>query len=343
MKKNAYVKQRQGCDIMVDLTVLTRPLTIKGVTLANRYASAPLDLQQASETGLVTDELLDLYRRRRGPGLIIVEHSYVHPAGRWSTCQLAVDRDECLAGLKRLAELLHGRGQIAIMQISHAGGCADPNITGLEPVAPSAVLHPVRAVTEPHALTLKEIERVKEAFVTAALRVQEAGFDGVEIHGAHGYLLCQFLSPLTNKRTDKYGGNLENRARLHTEIVQLVRQMVEKDFLIFFRLGCDDFMAGGTTVDDAAWLAPRLAADGVDVLDVTSGMMGSTAFSGDGFFRPMLKIMKDSVAIPVIGVGGLEKPDVAAAVIANGEADIVALGRAIVREPAVVERILRNI
>lgn len=328
---------------MVDLAVLKQPLTIKGVTLANRYASAPLDLQQASETGLVTDELLDLYRRRRGPGLIIVEHSYVQPVGRWNTRQLAVDRDECIDGLKRLAELLHSRGQAAVMQISHAGSCANPDITGLEPVGPSAVLHPLRAVTEPHALTLGEIERIKEAFVTAALRVQKAGFDGVEIHGAHGYLLCQFLSPLTNKRTDKYGGSLENRARLHCEIVRLVRQMVDRNFLIFFRLGCDDFITGGTTVDDAAWLAPRLAADGVDVLDVTSGMTGSRAFTGDGFFRPMLKTMKESVSIPVIGVGGLDKPEVAAAVIANGEADIVALGRAIVREPAVVERLLNSI
>lgn len=328
---------------MVDLAVLKQPLQVKGVTLANRYASAPLDLQQASETGLVTDALLDLYRRRRGPGLIIVEHNYVLPAGRWSARQLAVDRDECIDGLKKLAEVIKSRGQAAVVQINHAGSCADPKITGLEPVGPSAVTHPLRAVTEPRALTLDEIERIKEAFVTAALRVQKAGFDGVEIHGAHGYLLCQFLSPLTNKRTDKYGGSLENRGRLHCEIVQLVRQMVDKNFLILFRLGCDDFLPGGTTTEDAAWLAPRLEAAGVDILDVTSGMTVSRSFTGDGFFRPMLRIMKESVHIPVIGVGGLDKPEVAAAVVADGEADIVALGRAIVRQPDIVEHILQSI
>jgi NADPH2 dehydrogenase len=328
---------------MADLSLLKQPLTIKGITFANRYVSAPLDMQNATETGLVTDALLDLYRRRKGPALIVVEHNYIHASGRWSIQQLAVDRDECIAGLTQLADVIHNNNQIGVVQLAHAGSAADPGITSRVTVGPSAIAHPVHARPIPHALTLPEIEELKTAYVQAALRVQQARFDGVEIHGAHGYLLSQFLSPLTNQRQDEYGGNLENRCRLLLEIVKDVRAAVGPDFLLFYRLGADDFLPGGTTTDDACWLAPRLATAGVDILDVSSGLKGSRGFTGQGFFRDLLKSIKPSISIPIIGVGGLEDPAVAAEVLAVGEADFIALGRAIMQQANIVEEILKQI
>lgn len=328
---------------MADLSVLKQPLTVKGLTFTNRYVSAPLDMQNATENGLVTEELLGLYRRRKGPALIIAEHHRVLQSGKWNTKQLAADRDECIPGMNSLATIIQANGQVAVAQINHSGSAVDPAISGMEAVAPSAVIHPVLNRSLPRALTPPELQDIKAAFVAAALRVTQAGFDGVEIHGAHGYLLTQFLSPLTNQRTDEYGGPLENRARFPLEVTEAIRRAVGPDYLVLYRLGADDYLPGGTTVEDSCWLAPRLAAAGVDILDISSGLKGSRAFSGDGFFRDMIKKVKAASPTPVIGVGGLSDPGVAAEMIASGEADFAALGRAIMQQPDYVEIILREI
>lgn len=325
---------------MSDLTVLRHPITVNQLTFPNRYVSAPLDLQTATEAGLVTEELLGLYRERKGPALVITEHHHILPSGKWNSRQLAADRDECIDGMARLAGTIHANRQIAVAQINHVGSAADTKVTGLEAVAPSAVVHPVWNRSLPRELSLPEIQEIRQAFVKAALRVKQAGFDGVEIHGAHGYLLTQFLSPLTNRRQDEYGGNLEKRSRFLLEVAAAVRRAVGPGYLLLYRLGADDYLPGGTSVEDACWLAPRLAAAGVDILDLSSGLKGSRSFSGPGFFRDMLKQVKNAVTIPVIGVGGLEDPAVAAGVLANAEADFIALGRAIMKQPDLVETIL---
>jgi 2,4-dienoyl-CoA reductase-like NADH-dependent reductase (Old Yellow Enzyme family) len=328
---------------MIHKGVLLQSIVVREKRFSNRYVSAPLDMQLASDDGLVTEALLDLYRKRKGPSLVICEHHRVLQSGKWNTKQLAADRDECIPGMRQLAQAIHENGQIAVVQINHSGSAVDTQITGMEAVAPSAVVHPVLNRSLPRALEMDEIAQMKKAFADAAVRVKQAGFDGVEIHGAHGYLLTQFLSPLTNKRTDEYGGTLENRSRLHREIVKEVRSAVGNDFLVLFRLGADDYLSGGTTVEDACRLAPQLQEAGVDILDITSGLKGSRAFSGQGFFRDMIKQVKAKVTIPVIAVGGLEDPGVAAAVIAENEADFVALGRALVKQPDYIAQVLQEI
>lgn len=328
---------------MSDLAVLRKPISVKNLTFTNRYVCAPLDMQNATETGLVTEEMLALYRERKGPALIIAEHHRILQSGKWNVKQLAADRDECIDGLTRLVKTIHENQQIAVAQISHVGSAADTHVTGMEAVAPSAVVHPVLNRSVPRELSLSEIQDIKQAFVKAAMRVKQAGFDGVEIHGAHGYLLTQFLSPLTNQRQDEYGGSLEKRSRFLMEVVEAVRQAVGSDYLLLYRLGADDYLPGGTTVDDACWLAPKLATAGVDILDISSGLKGSRAFSGPGFFRDMMKRVKNSVTIPTIGVGGLEEPAVAAEVLTHSEADFIALGRAIMKEPNYVEKVLAGI
>ena len=271
--------------------------------LFRSYVCAPFDISKATDDGLVTEELLSIYRQRRGPSLIVVEQAYILPEGQWRANQLAIDRDECIPGLARLAETVHANNQVAVVQINHSGSIADTNLTGREAVAPSAIVHPLLKRSTPRGLSIDEIHHIKQAFVQAALRVKQAGFDGVQIHACHGFLLPQFLSPLTNHRTDEYGGSLGNRSRLHVEITREVRQAVGNDFLLLVRLGVDDYLPGGTILEDGCWVAQRIQDAGADILDISSGLQGSGRFTGDAFFRPMLKTVKQYLEVPVIEIG----------------------------------------
>jgi len=293
---------------------------------------------QATPAGRVTEKIIDYHRVRAaaGCGLIIVEHAFIDPRGRNSATQLGVYSDGMIEGLSRLASAIRGEGAAAALQISHAGSRASPGVLGaIKPVAPSAVRHPYDPAGEiPEALSQSQIREVIGAFGSAAVRAREAGFDAVEIHGAHGFLLSQFLSPLTNQRTDEFGGNVDNRSRIHLAVLGEVRRRVGSAFPVFVRLGAHDETPGGLELNDACEAATRLAAGGVDLIDVSGGLQGSRGLGQDpGYFVPYAAAIKARVKVPVIVTGGIREPALADRIVRDGHADLVGIGRAMLDDP----------
>lgn len=324
-------------------TVLLEKQTVKKLKFNNRYVCAPFDICKATEDGLITEELLSIYEQRKGPSLIVVEQAAIDPAGKYREKLISVDRDECIDGLSELAKIIHNNNQIAVLQVNHAGSAADTDLTGVEAVAPSAVINPAVKRSIPKALTVPEIHVIRDSFVKAALRVKKAGFDGVEIHNCHGFLLSQFLSPITNLRTDEYGGSLENRSRFLMEITVAVREAVGDDFLLLVRLGLDDLMPGGFTLEEGCIVAKKLEEVGIDILDVSSGLLPPMVLQGPAMLRDMLRTVKTHVNIPVIGAGELENIEIAADMVEKEEVDFIALARTIMNQPNYVEGLIEKI
>lgn len=217
-----------------------------------------------------------------------------------------------------------------MMQINHAGSGTSKEIIGVTPVAPSAVTNP-RLGNTPRELSHQEISVIIKAFAAAARRTKAAGFDGVEIHSAHGYLLNQFFSPLTNRRNDEYGGNINNRIRIHLQVIEAVRAAVGKDFPVLLRLGAADFMPGGTTIEDSQVAAQEFEKAGVNIIDVSGGLCGYSVpdLTGQGFFAPLSEALKKAVSIPVILTGGITEVQAAERLLAEDKADLIGVGRAI--------------
>lgn len=226
---------------------ILEPLQAGSLLLTNRLVMPPMATSKAEEDGKVSQAILDYYSEKSEGGyisLIIVEHSFISQEGKASKNQMSVADDSVVESLRKLAEVIHRNGSKAVIQINHAGSVAEKEVIGAVPVGPSSVVNPRKGNDVPRELTKKEISNIVAVFQNAAVRVKEAGFDGVEIHSAHGYLLNQFFSPLTNKRTDEYGGNVLKRIRFHLEVIEAVRKTVGEDFPILLRLGASDYFEG---------------------------------------------------------------------------------------------------
>jgi len=319
----------KACEGMFVLVGLLDPLEVKGLTLKNRVVMPPMYTGLATTEGAVTDELVEHYTRRsKDLGLLIVEHSYVSLNGRRSERQLGICDDGLVPGLEKLCSSVHATGTPVSIQINHAGRRASMEIMGTRPVAPSPI-------ADARELRLDEIEALTEAFAVAAERAMRAGFDGVELHGAHGYLLNQFFSPLTNRRRDKYGGSLENRMRFPLEVVERVKERVGGRPLLY-RIGSDDLHPEGIKIEDSMNFSVKLEEAGVDIIDVSGGLCGdgSAQFQDkQGYFVPQAQKIKEVVNVPVIGVGGITDPKYANMLIQEGRVDIVAVGRALLKDP----------
>ncbi len=316
------------------MVLLTDPLHVKGFILRNRLVLPPMVTNLASYDGCVTDSLIEHYVNRAAyVGLVIVEASYVSEAGKYVERQLGAHCDEMVHGLKRLVERVHEKGACIVLQIVHAG--SKSTLQNITPLAPS----PDGRSKE---LSKEEIRVIVEEFAKAAERAVLAGFDGVEVHGAHGFLVNQFFSPLTNKRLDEYGGVLENRMRFPLEVVEAVKNEVG-DRLLLYRIGADDLIYGGSTVEDAKVLAKRLEEKGVNIIDVSGGVCGSrpSCFEGvEGYFIPYAREIKKVVSVPVIGVGGIRSFEYANRVLEEGYVDLVAVGRELLNDPLWAKRAL---
>lgn len=314
---------------MFVLVHLLEPLEVKGLTLRNRIVMPPMHTGLATSGGAVTENLIEHYiQRSKELGLLIVEHSYVSLEGRLSENQLGIYDDSLVDGLEKLSSRVHKMGTPVVIQINHAGRDANTEITGMEPVSPSSS-------GNARELRREEIGALVEAFVMAAERAVKAGFDGVEIHGAHGFLLNQFFSPLVNRRQDRYGGSLENRMRFPLEVVERVREKVGGRFLLY-RLGSDDLDPAGVNIKNSKKFTVKLEEAGVDIIDVSGGLCGSrpSQLQGrQGYFIPQAQQIKKVVDIPVIGVGGITEPEYANTVIQEGKVDLVAVGRALLEDP----------
>jgi len=317
---------------------LLKPLEKGNLHLKNRLIMPPMATSKSNEDGRVSQDILNYYSEKSQGGyisLIIIEHSFITQNGKASDRQLSIADDKFVDDLKRLAEIIHKNGSKVVMQINHAGSSTSKEITGYEPVAPSAVHNPRRLKDNtPKEITTEEIKEIIENFKDAALRVKKAGFDGVEIHSAHGYLLNQFFSPLTNKRNDEYGGDVQGRIKIHLEVIKEVRDAVGKDYPILLRLGATDNMEGGTTIEDSITAAQSFENAGVDILNISGGFCGYIApdFKGQGFFSPLTEAIKNVVTIPVILTGGVTDPEAAEKLLEDGKADLIGVGRAILND-----------
>ncbi len=316
---------------------LLDPIDVAHLHLRNRIVMPPMASGRAGADGRATDDHVEYHRSRAAAGtaLVIVEHSGVHPLGRYNEGQLCAWDDGCVPGLARVAAGIREAGAVACLQLSHAGSMGSPAVPGRRPVGPSAVGHPYGKGEVPDALDEEGIAEVVRAFGDAAERAVAAGFDAVEVHAAHGFLLAQFLSPLTNRRCDAYGGSEENRGRLHVEVVREVRRRVAGRVAVFVRLGADDETAGGTTIDAACRVAQRLVEAGADLLDVSGGLQGSRPawHTEAGYYVKHATAIRKATGVPVITTGGIADPAFADAVVREGRADLVGIGRAMLKHP----------
>ena len=318
------------------MSYLLSPLSKGKLTLKNRLVMPPMATSKSEKDGRVSQAMLDYYDEKTRGGfisLVIVEHSYITQQGKASEGQLSIAEDNLVADLTKLAEVIHQNNSKAVMQINHAGSAASQAVTGYEPVGPSAIANP-RLGTSPKELTADDIKGLIEQFKAATLRVKAAGFDGVEIHSAHGYLLNQFFSPLTNQRTDDYGKDVLGRIKLHLEIIKACRQAVGEDFPILLRLGASDYQEGGSTIADSLIAAVEFEKAGIDLLDISGGFCGyiSPDSKDQGYFSALTQAIKQVVTIPVLLTGGITDATSAEKLLADKKADLIGVGRAIYKD-----------
>jgi 2,4-dienoyl-CoA reductase-like NADH-dependent reductase (Old Yellow Enzyme family) len=323
---------------------------INGMSLANRFVRSATWEGLADKEGAVTPRLIEMMvELAKGEvGLIISSHTFVSPEGQAGPAQLAVYADRFLPGLKDLAGAVHAaQGKIAL-QLAHAGCRANAGLSGLEPSGPSASEENGRPTCR--AAAREDIANLVSAFAQAAYRAKEAGFDAVQIHAAHGYLLSQFLSPAFNKRSDGYGGGLGNRARLLLEVVQGVREVVGPAYPVLIKINSEDFLAGGLTCPEAVEVSGWLEKASLDAVEFSGGTMNSPekfvpvrpgrlkTTQQEVYYRKAARLYKQRVTIPLILVGGIRSFGVAEELVREGTADYISMSRPLICEPGLVKR-----
>ena len=336
------------------MSLLFSPLVLRDVTLRNRAVVAPM-CQYSAQHGLANDwHFVHLGRFALGGfGLVIIEATGVTAEGRISYGDLGLWNDAQIAPLRHIVDFLHAEGAAAGIQLAHAGRKASTPIAWRDgfdeteadktafafeswtPVAPSALIHSDKhpGYTTPHALTETEIAATVQAFADAAVRADEAGFDVVEIHGAHGYLISQFLSPIANQRTDRYGGSRDNRMRFALEVVDSVRAVWPAAQPLFVRISATDGSEGGWGIDDSILLAKEFKARGVDAVHCSSGGFDGYGLKPGPLYQvPLAKAVREA-GIKTIAVGLIDDPHDAEAILETGEADLVALARGALEDP----------
>jgi 2,4-dienoyl-CoA reductase-like NADH-dependent reductase (Old Yellow Enzyme family)/thioredoxin reductase len=318
------------------------------VELKNRILGAPMEKNLALPTGAVTPRYIDYCEARAAGGvaLLLLESMYVHPAGQNHRYQLGIHDDELIPGYQRLIEACHRHGALVGAELQFGGRQTSALVTGTRPRAPSPLPCVVLAGGDiPRALTVAEIRGLVEMFAEAGRRAVRAGFDVVEIHGAHGYLVGQFLSPYANHRDDDYGGDFERRLRFPLEVVRAVREAIGPRAPLLYRLSADEHVEGGLTLADSCRIAPRLQAAGVDLLDVSAGIYESAMWIAQpmemtpGCLAPTARAIRRTVTIPVSVAGRITDATVATRILENGDADFVTLGRALHADPELPRKI----
>lgn len=322
------------------------PLTIRRMTMKNRVMMTPMGTNFAGQNGEINEKHIKYYEQRAkgGTGLIMVENASVSsPEGSNGTTQLRIDHDSYIPGLYNLTETVHKYGACIGIQINHAGASAMSSRTGMQPVSASNI--PSKDGGEiPRPLEVEEIYAIVKKYGEAAKRAQVAGFDAVEIHAGHSYLLCQFLSPVYNKRTDEFGGCPENRARFAKLVLEEVRKQVGPFFPIFLRFSAEDFVEGGNTLEDTLELLEYFQEE-ADVLDVSAALNASLQYQidanymKDGWRSYMAKAVKEKFGKPCVTTGNIRNPEVAEKILADGDADIIGMGRGLIADPEWVNKV----
>ena len=322
------------------------PLTVKNMTIKNRIVMTPMGTNYGEQNGEMSFLHMDYYEQRAkgGVGLIIVENASVDsPQGSNGTTQLRIDHDNYIPRLFKLCETVHSHGACIAVQINHAGASALSSRINMQPVSASNL--PSKKGGEiPRPLQKEEITAIVKKYGEAARRAQVAGFDAVEIHAGHSYLISQFLSPTTNNRTDEFGGSKENRARFAKMVMDEVRSQVGPMFPIMIRISADELVEGGNTLEDTLELLEYFAEE-ADIIDVSAGLTGSIQYQidanylKDGWRSFMAKAVKEKFNKPVITTGNIRNPKIAEKILEDGDADLIGMGRGLIAEPEWVNKV----
>jgi len=321
---------------------------INGMKLANRFVRSATWEGMATAEGAVTPRLVDVMTRlaEGRVGLIISSHAYVRKDGQAGLYQLGIYDDRLIRGLQGMTEAVHARGGKIVAQLAHAGLFGNTRLSGEEPVVVSSI---DEYALPPHkVMGAADIQALVEAFRGAAERAKTAGFDGVQLHAAHGYLLSQFLSPGFNMREDGYGGSAEKRARAVLDVVAAVRQAVGESFPVLIKMNCEDFLEGGLTLEDALRTGTLLQEAGIDAIELSGGTLVSGKLSPsragiksedrEAYFKDAARVFKKTLKIPIILVGGIRSFQVAERLVDEGFADYISMSRPFIREPDLVRR-----
>jgi 2,4-dienoyl-CoA reductase-like NADH-dependent reductase (Old Yellow Enzyme family) len=330
------------------MSILFESREINGMKLRNRFVRSATWEGMASPEGEVTPKLIETMAllARGVVGLIISSHAYVRPDGQATPWQIGVYGDELIDGLRQMTAAVHDTGGKICLQLAHAGNFAAENLTGTPPLVISD--YEGLAKTPRRELTTEGIAELVEAFAAAAGRAKAAGFDGVQIHSAHGYLLSQFLSPAFNRRSDGYGGSIENRSRIHREILRAIRQVTGTDYPVLIKMNCRDFTEDGLILEDSLIAAGLLADAGLDAIELSGGLLFNRKLSPsrphiesegkEAYFREELRAFKKLIPIPLILVGGIRSFGVAEGLVTEGTADYISMSRPFICEPDLISR-----
>lgn len=331
------------------MSTLFEETTVNGMKLHNRIVRSATWEGMCDPDGRPTEKLTNFYRQLAlgGVGLIITGYTFVRPEGKQLPGKMGIHTDDFSEDYKKMISAIHDAGATIAIQLVHAGGQTDSGNAGQQPLAPSAVQVDQFPET-PAELTPEEIKNIIDAFGEGARRAKEWGFDAVQLHGAHGYLINQFLSPLTNRRTDDYGGSIENRSRFLVEVYNKVRETVGNNYPILIKLNASDNLKGGLAIQDAIFAAKKLSELGIDAIEISGG----TPASGDesparakinkpdkeAYHLDLAKQIKNTVSCPVMVVGGIRSYRIAEKAVADEGLDYISMARPLIREPNLPNR-----
>lgn len=331
------------------MPTLFETTAIKGMVLKNRLVRSATWEGMSDKDGRPTAKMIDLYRSLAlgGIGLIISGYAFIRPDGKQLPYQMGIHTDNFADDYSKLTDAVHDSGGIIALQMVHVGGQTSTDTIGRQPVAPSAIK--VDQFAElPAALSKAEIGDLLQAFGDGARRAKAWGFDAIQLHGAHGYLINQFLSPLTNVRTDEYGGSLENRCRFLMEAYKKVRETVGADYPVLIKLNAMDNLAGGLEIGDVLYAAKKLSDEGIDAIEVSAGTPASGDKSAvrekinkqerEAYNLDSARKIKASVACPVMVVGGFRSYEIVEKAVTENGMDYISLSRPLIREPDLPNR-----
>ena len=321
---------------------------INGMELSNRFVRSATWEGMATEEGTVTPRLIETMVKlaKGGVGLIITSHAYVLPEGQAGPWQLGIYKDALVDGLKEMTRAVHDHNAKIVMQIAHAGHFAPKALIGRAPMVVSNFEGLAKSPRE--EMNVQYIQDLTVSFADAAGRAKAAGFDGVEIHSAHGYLLSQFLSPAFNRRKDEYGGDISNRARIHLDVLKAIRERVGREFPVLIKMNCRDFDDKGLSLQDSLQVGRWMADAGLDAIELSGGLItggklspsrfGIKSEEHEAYFKEEASAFKKEVDVPLILVGGMRSLEVAEQILEDGVADYISMSRPFIREPELINR-----
>ncbi len=332
------------------MSKLFESTSINGMTLKNRFVRSATWEGMADDDGTCNSKMVDLMRNlaRGGVGLIITGHAHVLANGQASPYQTGIYKDDFIPALRKVTEAVHNEGGKIVLQIAHAGCQSQPRYTGMQPFGPSVFEYKGKVISR--EITHEELSEIVKAFGRAAERARDAGFDGIQIHGAHGYLISQFLSPFYNKRPDEYGGQLENRIRPLLEVYREIRNKVDTDYPVLLKANSQDYVNNGLNIRDMVKATELMQNEGIDAVELSGGTIHADRAhvpvragkidteDKEVFYRDAAIAYKEKIKVPLMLVGGIRSYNIAEKLVHDGTTDYVSLSRPLIREPDLINR-----